>query len=286
MSPPITMAPMATIILHSTALSSDALHALTRITGGEAVAGEGCWRIQNAPLLDPAQLLALHQQHPFDINMLPPDFKPGETRLLVTDMDSTLINIECIDEIADFIGKKPEVAAITEAAMRGELNFEQSLTRRVALLAGLDASALDHVYHERLRPNPGAEQMIAGLQARGIKIGLVSGGFTFFTERLKTRLGLDYARANTLEITDGRLTGKILGTIIGAEGKRDFLLELCQKLGISPRQTMAMGDGANDLLMMKEAGLSIAYHAKPKVQAQAHAALNHSGLDGVLALLG
>ena len=169
--------------------------------------------------------------------------------------------------------------------MRGELNFEQSLTRRVALLSGLDASALDHVYKERLRPNPGAEQMIAGLKAHDIKIGLVSGGFTFFTERLKTRLGLDYARANTLEIIDGKISGKILGTVVGAEGKRAFLLELCQTLGITPQQAIALGDGANDLLMLKEAGLSIAYHAKPKVQAQAHAALNHSGLDGVLSLL-
>ena len=213
-------------------------------------------------------------------------FDPGQVRLLVTDMDSTLINIECIDEIADFIGKKPEVAAITEAAMRGELNFEQSLTRRVALLAGLDASALEHVYRERLRPNPGAEQMIAGLQARGIRVGLVSGGFTYFTERLKEHLGLDYARANTLEIIADRLTGKVLGTIVGAEGKRDFLLELCRSLDITPRQAIAVGDGANDLLMMKAAGLSVAYHAKPKVRAQAHIALNLVGLEGILALLG
>jgi len=160
-----------------------------------------------------------------------------------------------------------------------------NLPEAVRLAGRLDAAALEHVYRERLRPNPGAEQMIAGLRTRGIKIGLVSGGFTFFTERLKARLRLDYARANTLEIVDGRITGKILGTIVGAEGKRAFLLELCQTLGITPQQAIAMGDGANDLLMMNAAGLSVAYHAKPKVQAQAHTALNYSGLDGVLALL-
>ena len=165
------------------------------------------------------------------------------------------------------------------------VNFEQSLTRRVGLLAGLDADALEHVYRERLHTNPGAEIMVAGLRERGIKIGLVSGGFTYFTERLKSRLELDYARANTLEIIDGRLTGRVLGPIIGAEGKRGFLMELCQTLNISTRQAIAVGDGANDLLMMGAAGLSVAYHAKPKVQTQAHVALNHCGLEGILALL-
>lgn len=277
---------MTTIILQGTNLDNDTAHAIAAQTRGKLEACNGYWRIGDAQALAHQQLEGLRQRHPFDINVLPDGFDPAQVRLLVTDMDSTLINIECIDEIADFIAKKPQVAAITEAAMRGELNFEQSLTRRVALLAGLDASALDHVYQERLRPNPGAELMIAGLQARGIKIALVSGGFTFFTEKLKTRLGLDYARANTLEIVDGKLAGRVLGKIVGAEGKRAFLVELCQTLGITPQQAVAMGDGANDLLMMNAAGLSVAYHAKPKVQAQAHTALNYGGLDGVLALLG
>lgn len=276
---------MATLILQGPDLSEFEVRAIASETGGEPERREGYWRITQARALDHERLTAIRRAHACDINALPPDFDPAQVRLLVTDMDSTLINIECIDEIADFIGKKPQVAAITEAAMRGELNFEQSLTRRVALLAGLDASALDHVYRERLRPNPGAEAMIAGLKARGIRIALVSGGFTFFTERLKDRLQLDYTRANTLEIVDGRVTGRVLGTIVGAEGKRDFLLELCGTLGIDPRQAVAMGDGANDLLMMNAAGLSIAYRAKPKVQAQAHTALDHSGLEGVLALL-
>jgi phosphoserine phosphatase len=276
---------MSIFILQGANLNGDTARAITVQTGGVIEACSGYWRIRHAQALAHEQLDALRRHHACDINVLPEGFDPVLTRLLVTDMDSTLINIECIDEIADFIGKKPEVAAITEAAMRGELNFEQSLTRRVALLAGLDAAALEHVYQERLRPNPGAERMIAGLRARGIKIGLVSGGFTFFTERLKTRFKLDYARANTLEIVAGRLTGKILGTIVGAEGKRTFLLELCQMLDITPHQAVAMGDGANDLLMMKAAGLSVAYHAKPKVQAEAHTALIYGGLDGVLALL-
>jgi phosphoserine phosphatase len=276
---------MSILILQGANLNDDEARAVAAQTGGTLEERSGYWRIRDAQPLSHEQLDALRRRHTCDINALPDGFDPALTRLLVTDMDSTLINIECIDEIADFIGKKPEVAAITEAAMRGELNFEQSLTRRVALLTGLDAAALEHVYQERLRPNPGAERMIAGLRARGIKIGLVSGGFTFFTARLMTRLKLDYARANTLEIIDGRLTGKILGTIVGAEGKRAFLLELCQTLDITPQQAIAMGDGANDLLMMNAAGLSIAYHAKPKVQAQAHTALNYGGLDRVLALL-
>ena len=276
---------MTTIILQGPLLTATlASQAALRLSGTlEAFPDHQRVHAGHAPTAD--ALRALRETLPFDINVLPENFDPAQARLLVTDMDSTLINIECIDEIADFIDKKPQVAAITEAAMRGELNFEQSLTQRVALLAGLDASALDHVYRERLRPNPGAERMIAELRARGIKIALVSGGFTYFTDRLKARLGLDYARANTLDIIDGRLTGKILGPIVGAAGKREFLTELCQGLGITAQQTVAMGDGANDLLMMNAAGLSIAYHAKPKVQTQAHAALNHCTLEGVLALL-
>ena len=233
----------------------------------------------------PEALAVLRHTANFDINVLPKSFDPAQVRLLVTDMDSTLINIECIDEIADFIGVKPQVAAITAATMRGEINFEASLTQRVALLAGLDASALEHVYTERLKPNPGAAEMVQGLHTAGIKMGLVSGGFTFFTDRLKQRFSLDYARANVLEIADGRLTGRVLGKITGAAGKAEFLLALCKQLSISPQQVVAMGDGANDLDMMKIAGLSIAYHAKPTVQAQAHAVINYGGLECVLGLL-
>jgi phosphoserine phosphatase len=234
----------------------------------------------------PAETLAeLRHVLPFDVNPLPPGFQGERVRLVLTDMDSTLINIECIDEIADFAGRKAEVSAVTEAAMRGEIDFATSLTRRVAVLEGLEADALHSVYEERLKPNPGAEEMIAGLKARGVRVALVSGGFTFFTERLRTRLGLDYVRANHLEIVDGRLTGRVLGSIVDADGKAAFLRELAASLGIGMAQTIAMGDGANDLKMLQAAALGVAYRAKPKVQAQAGAVLNHSGLDAVLDFL-
>ena len=205
--------------------------------------------------------------------------------LVVMDMDSTLIGIECIDEIADMQGLKPQVAAITEAAMRGEIEFAESLRRRVALLKGIDESALQRVYDERLQLNPGAEVMLAGLKEYGIKTLLLSGGFVFFTERLKTRLGLDYTHANTLEIIDGKLTGTVVGKIFDAQGKADCLVKTREELGLTPAQVIAMGDGANDLKMMAQAGVSIAYHAKPVVREQASYALNFVGLDGLVNLL-
>ena len=209
----------------------------------------------------------------------------AEFKLVAMDMDSTLITIECIDEIADMQGLKPQVAAITEAAMRGELDFSASLTQRVALLEGLDASALQRVYDERLQLSPGAEKMLAAVQAAGLKTLLVSGGFTFFTDRLKERLGLDYTHANTLEIIDGKLTGKVLGGIVDAEEKQRTVERVCEELGISPSQAIVMGDGANDLKMMGIAGLSVAFRAKPVVRSQADVALNFVGLDGILAIL-
>ena len=276
---------MATLVLQGPRLTRHEAEALNEQFNGALHEGKGYYRIQVDGDVNPQQLEQHRAQEDFDINLLPDGFDPAQVKLLVTDMDSTLINIECIDEIADFINVKPQVSEITEAAMRGEINFETSLRRRIALLTGLQEDALQHVYNERLQPNPGAEVMIAGLKSRGIKIALVSGGFTYFTEKLKTRLGLDYTLANTLEFEHGKLTGQIHGHIIGAEAKANFLLEKCRELGIKPSQAVAMGDGANDLVMMKEAGLSIAYHAKPKVQALAHSALNHCGLEGVLGLL-
>ena len=209
----------------------------------------------------------------------------SEFKLVAMDMDSTVITIECIDEIADMQGLKPQVAAITEAAMRGELDFAASLTQRVALLAGLDASALQRVYDERLKLSPGAEKMLAAVKAAGLKTLLVSGGFTFFTERLKERLGLDYTHANELEIVDGKLTGKVVGGIVDAEEKKRTVERVCAELGISPSQAIVMGDGANDLKMMGIAGLSVAFRAKPVVRAQADVALNFVGLDGLLNVL-
>ena len=228
---------------------------------------------------------SLRQQYDFDINCLPEEFDASEVRLLITDMDSTLINIECIDEIADFMNLKPQVAAVTEAAMRGEIDFETSLRQRVSLLKGLDVSVLERVYEERLQLNPGAETLVKKLKAQGVKLALVSGGFTFFTDRLRQRLGLDFSQANVLAEKDGKLTGEVQGTICGAQAKADFLLSCCHQLGISPEQTLAVGDGANDLLMMQPAGLSVAYHAKPRVQAEADTAINHGGLDSILGLL-
>ena len=223
-------------------------------------------------------------EHRLDYGFVPQGLALGDFGLVVMDMDSTLISIECIDEIADMQGLKPQVAAITEEAMRGEIDFAESLRRRVALLEGLDESALQRVYDERLRLNPGAENMLAELKKRGIRTLLVSGGFLFFTERLKPRLGLDYTHANTLEIVNGKLTGKVLGNICDAQGKADWLVKIRDALGLKAGQVIAMGDGANDLKMMAQAGVSIAYHAKPVVREQAGYALNFVGLDGLVNL--
>ena len=205
--------------------------------------------------------------------------------LVAMDMDSTLITIECIDEIADMQGLKPQVAEITEAAMRGELDFAASLTRRVALLEGLDALSLQRVYDERLRISPGGEAMLAAVQAAGLRTLLVSGGFTFFTDRLKDRLKLDFTHANVLEVADGKLTGRVVGGIVDAEEKKRTVERVCAALGIPPNRAIVMGDGANDLRMMGVAGLSLAFRAKPVVRAQASVALNYSGLDGLLNII-
>lgn len=221
-----------------------------------------------------------------DIAMVPTTRGWAEIRMVAMDMDSTLITIECIDEIADFIGRKQEVAAITASAMRGEIDWSTSFRARVALLAGLPESTLAHVYDERLKLSTGAMTLINTARRHDIKMMLVSGGFTFFTERLKARLGLDFAFSNTLEIINGKLTGHIIGQLCDAQGKAAHLANTASLLGFQPSRLLAIGDGANDLAMMKVAGMSIAYHAKPVVREAATYALNHVGLDGVLALLG
>jgi phosphoserine phosphatase len=220
-----------------------------------------------------------------DATFIEPGRQLADFGLLAMDMDSTVITIECIDEIADMQGLKPQVAAITEAAMRGEIEFAESLTRRVALLEGLDAGALQKVHDERLKFSPGAEALISAAHAAGVKTLLVSGGFTFFTDRVRQRLKLDYSHANVLEVVDGRLTGKVVGGIVDAEEKKRTVERVCAELGIATQRAIVMGDGANDLKMMSVAGLSVAYRAKPVVRAQADVALNFSGLDGILALL-
>lgn len=230
---------------------------------------------------DPA-LIEQAQAAGFDGFFRHPPLRAADFRLLAMDMDSTLITIECIDEIADMVGVKPQVAAITEAAMRGELDFPGALRRRVALLKGLPVEALDRVYNERLRLSPGAENLLAAARAYGWTTLLVSGGFTYFTDRLRQRLGLDHTLANTLEVIDGRLTGEVLGEIVDASVKATRVKAACEALGCSPAQAIVAGDGANDLQMMRIAGLSVAFHAKPVVRREATLAINHSGLDALL----
>jgi phosphoserine phosphatase len=208
----------------------------------------------------------------------------GDFKLLAMDMDSTLISIECIDEIADFAGRKAEVAAVTESAMRGEIDWPESLRRRVKALEGLEEDALERVYAERLRFNRGAEKLLAAARRNGVKTLLVSGGFTYFTDRVRDRLGFDYAYSNTLVVEGARLAGTVSGPLVDAQGKAAHLARLKKELGIPRERAMAIGDGANDLLMMAEAGTSIAYHAKPIVKEKAGYALDYAGLDGVLNL--
>ena len=219
-----------------------------------------------------------------------PPLRLADFKLIAFDMDSTLINIECVDEIADAAGRKAEVAAITEAAMRGEIaDYKDSLRRRVALLKGVPVAALHEVYEHRLRLNPGAQTLVQACQRAGLKTLLVSGGFTFFTDRIRDLLKIDFARSNVLGVQNDVLTGSLVdqdwGDICDGEEKRRMLLATCAQLGIEPRQAIAMGDGANDLPMMGAAGLSVAYHAKPAVRAQAMVAINDGGLDRLLALM-
>ncbi len=226
----------------------------------------------------------------FALQEFTPPLKLTDFKLIAFDMDSTLINIECIDEIADSVGLKAEVAAITEATMRGDIaDFKTSLRRRVALLKGVSLQDMERVYVERLQLNPGAAELIVACKKAGMKVLLVSGGFTFFADRVAARLGVDYAKSNELEIVNDLLTGDLVkqswGDICDGEEKRKTLLEKCTLLGIKPSQSIAVGDGANDLPMMAAAGLSVAYHAKPKVREQAMVAINEGGLDRLLEVL-
>jgi phosphoserine phosphatase len=224
------------------------------------------------------------REQALDGAFVPPGRRFADLRLLALDMDSTLITIECIDAIGDLAGRGPEIAAITARAMRGQIDYPESLRQRVQLLAGLPAAALEQVYRERLRLSPGAEALVAACRRHGVKLLLVSGGFTFFTDRLKQRLGLDYTISNTLELEGDRLTGRVAGRIVDAEAKAARFREVAHALGAAREQTVAIGDGANDLAMMAEAGLSVAYRAKPVVKAKADCALDFAGLDGVVQL--
>ncbi len=230
-------------------------------------------------------LISLRKVFDCDFNQLPESFDPNTVGLVISDMDSTFIAIECIDEIADFANIKPQISAITESAMRGEIDFETSLKKRVALLKDLDTSALDQVFNERLQLNPGSAELVKGLHQQSIPFAIVSGGFTFFTDKLKAAHNMAYAKSNTLEIIDNKLTGQVLGAVVDGQAKADYLEQLCQERNIQTCQVIAMGDGANDLLMMDKAGLSVGYCAKPVVQEKADIVINYSGLDLVLELI-
>ena len=239
--------------------------------------------------MSPSHLPAVEHAAGLWIRNLSLPLRWQDFKLIAFDMDSTLINIECIDEVADAAGRKAEVAAITEAAMRGEIaDYKDSLRRRVALLRGVPVAALTQVYEERLRLNPGAHTLVNACQQAGLKTLLVSGGFTFFTDRVRDILRIDFTRSNVFEIKNGQLTGRMVdqawGDICDGEERRRMLLATCEALGISPQQAIAMGDGANDLPMMSVAGLSVAYRAKPKVRDAAHVAIDQGGLDRLLEL--
>jgi phosphoserine phosphatase len=273
------------LVLQAPALDMNFVERITSLTRPSSVQQLGRTAVRLLDAGPESSVSQLCEQNKVDHAWMAPGRRFADLKLLAMDMDSTLITIECIDELGDLAGKKAEVAAITAQAMRGEIaDYAESLRRRVALLRGLPESALATIYEKRLRLTPGAEQLIDSCKAHGIKLLLVSGGFTFFTERLKARLGIDHVTSNRLEVAEGRLTGALLGDIVGAEAKAAKFKAVMTEMKAAKAQTVAIGDGANDLKMMAEAGLSIAFRAKPVVRAQAHCALSWSGLDAVVNL--
>lgn len=275
------------LVLQGAALPTFLLENIARATGAERVEPRppqsthfhGACRTNEFE-----QLLPLIEAEKLDWAFVASNTKLSDFGLICFDMDSTLITIECIDELADFAGKKAEVSAVTEAAMRGEIDYRESLRRRLALMAGLDARVLARVFGERLLLSPGARELLDACQRAGLRTAILSGGFTYFTERLRIELGFDFATSNELEISGGKLTGRVVGDIIDANAKAQHLARLRDELGLRKEQVIAVGDGANDLLMMAEAGLSVAYHAKPATRAKADISINFGGLDSLLAL--
>ncbi|WP_027468098.1 phosphoserine phosphatase SerB [Deefgea rivuli] len=275
---------MYRLVIQAPEIATQNLKQLARLSGAHTIEAinQQAFKLHGAEIENDESVADFCESNQYDYAFIPEDHSVRDIGLVVMDMDSTLITIECIDEIADMCNLKPQVAAITAAAMRGELDFNESLTQRVALLAGLDESALECVYTERLQLMAGAETMLKGFQAAGAKTLLISGGFTFFTEKLQAKLGLTRTIANVLEIENGKLTGRVIGEIVNAERKRTELIKMRDELGLRADQVVAMGDGANDLPMLHAAGFGVACHAKPKVQAEAPLKINFVGLDGVL----
>jgi phosphoserine phosphatase len=272
------------LVVQGPALTAAQAQELARMAGSstEVKIDDHAWRIYKAA---PADAIAPYcDKARIDFAFVPEGRRFADLKLLAMDMDSTLITIECIDELGDMAGCKTEIAAITTQAMRGELDYPQSLRKRVGLLNGLQESALMRVYEERLRLTAGADALLAACKQHGVKLLLVSGGFTFFTERLKERLGIDYTISNRLATAGGKLTGELIGDIVDADAKAAKFAAVAKELGASREQTLAIGDGANDLKMMALAGLSVAFHAKPVVRAQATCAVTWSGLDAVMNL--
>ena len=269
------------LIIQGLEIANSDLRELAKLAGAnhiELITGQA-FRLENASRREHVAEYCVDAE--LDFAFVEQTAQLSDFGLVAMDMDSTLLAIESIDEIADMHGMKPQVSEITQRTMRGEIVFAESLRQRTALLQGLHEDALQQVYDERVRLSPGAENMLERMKSAGLKSMVISGGFTFFTDRIKTKLNLDYAAANKLEIANGKLTGKVMGEIIGASGKAEVLKSVREKLGLRREQVIAIGDGANDLKMMEEAGVSIAYHAKPIVQEKATYAINHVGLDGV-----
>jgi phosphoserine phosphatase len=275
---------MSYLVIQGEEVETPDLKAIAKLSGASRVEGIGnnAFRLHDYKTQDDVAEYCAKAK--LDFAFIPQPRKLSDFRLLVMDMDSTLITIETIDELADLVGRKAEVAAVTVQAMRGEIEYDESLRRRVAVLKGLPESALEQLYTERVKLSPGAERMIAGVKKTGLKILLVSGGFTHVTERLKTRLGLDYVRSNKLVVKNGKFTGELEGRIVNADGKREALLSARDELGATRDQIIAIGDGANDLKFMGETGVSIAYHAKPVVRENATYCFDYVGLDGLLNL--